>query len=103
VIEMAVVLIGIAALIVGAPIVAALVVAVASRREDAHWTLDQPARTPLEAGARRILAFNVDSIEWPRSKAQVQAEAEMRSYWIQRLEPASAADPWGQTDARKAS
>jgi hypothetical protein len=81
VIEMAIVLIGIAALIVGAPIVATLVVAVASRREDANWTLDQRARTPLEAVARRIVALDVDSIVWPRSKARVQAEAALRSYW----------------------
>lgn len=100
---MAVVLIVIAALIVGAPIVATLVVAVASRREDAHWSLDQRARTPLEAGARRIVALDVDSIVWPRSKAQVQAEAAMRSYWLHAVASAPAADPWGPADAREAS
>jgi len=67
--------IGIAAVVVSAPIVAAIIVAIASRREDKHWTLDQSARTPLEATARRIVALDVDSIKWPRSKAQVQAEA----------------------------
>jgi hypothetical protein len=76
-------LIGIAAVIVGAPIVATIIVAVASRREDKYWTLDQPARTQIEATARRIVALDVDSIKWPRSKAQVQAQAAAatRSQW----------------------
>ncbi len=100
---MAEVLIGIAALIVGAPIVATLVVAVASTREDANWTLDQRARTPLEAAARRIVALDVDSIVWPRSKAQVQAEAAMRRYRLQAVAPTPSADRWGPTDSREAS
>ena len=69
----------IAAMVVGAPIAAALIVTVASRREDANWSLGRPARGPLEAVARRIVAFDADSIDWPRSKAQMQAEISARS------------------------
>jgi hypothetical protein len=67
--------IGLAAVIVSAPIVAAIVVAVASRREDRAWSLGGPARSQADALARRIVAFDADSIDWPRSKAQAQADA----------------------------
>lgn len=69
----------VAALFVSAPILSALIVAVASRREDRSWSLDQPARSLVESVARRIVAFNADSIVWPRSKEQVQAEADYRT------------------------
>jgi hypothetical protein len=72
------VVICVAALVVSAPIFAALIVAVASRREDRNWSLDQPPLGPVELIARRIVAFNADSIVWPRSKAQVLAEADRR-------------------------
>lgn len=64
----------IAAMAVGAPIVAALTVTVASRREDAKWSLGNPARGPLEAIARRIVAFTADPMDWPRSRARAEAE-----------------------------
>ena len=70
---------GLAAIAVSAPIAAALIVSAASRREDAHWSLGKPPASPLEAAARRIVAFDVDSIDWPRSKAQVEAEAARRA------------------------
>lgn len=63
------------ALFVSAPIFAAFVVAIASRREDRRWSLDQPPRGLMELIARRVVAFDADSIIWPRSKAQVRAEA----------------------------
>lgn len=72
------VLMCVAALIVSVPIFAALLVAVASRREDRNWSLDQPPRGLIELIGRRIVAFDADSIVWPRSKAQVQAEAYRR-------------------------
>lgn len=64
----------IAAMAVGAPIVAALTVTVASRREDAQWSLGKPARGPLEAIARRTVAFTADPMNWPRSRARTEAE-----------------------------
>jgi hypothetical protein len=69
------VVICVAALFVSAPIFAAFIVTVASHREDRNWSLDQPPRSVIELTARRIVAFNADSIVWPRSKAQVLAEA----------------------------
>lgn len=72
------VLICIAALVVSAPIFATLIVAVGSRREDRNWSLDEPPRGRIELTARRIVAFDADSIVWPRSKAQVQADARRR-------------------------
>ena len=63
----------IAAVVVSSPIVAAVVVAVASRREDARWSLGTSPRGPVEAMARRIVAFDSECADWPRSKAQAQA------------------------------
>jgi hypothetical protein len=86
VIEMIAVLIGIAAVIVGSPIAAAVIVAVASSREDRNWSLGRPASRPMDALARRIVAFDADSIDWPRSKAQVQAEAALWAYRVETAE-----------------
>jgi hypothetical protein len=72
------VLICIAAVAAGSPIAAAFIVALASRREDRDWSLGGPPHSHLEAIARRIVAFDADSVEWPRSKAQVQAEMTRR-------------------------
>jgi hypothetical protein len=60
--------------LVSLPMLAALVVSVASRREDGNWSLREPARGALTAVARRIVAFDADSIDWPRSKAQRNLE-----------------------------
>ncbi len=67
-----------AAVVVSAPMAAALLVSVASRREDAAWSLGKPPRSWLEAAARRVVAFDADSIDWPRSKAQHLADASAR-------------------------
>lgn len=83
------VVIGVAAIFVSAPIVAAFIVAVASRREDRNWSLDQPPRGVIELIARRIVAFDADSIVWPRSKAQVRAAAARRGF----ADSAAAAEP----------
>jgi hypothetical protein len=75
---MLVVMFGVAAIVVSAPIVAALIVSAASRREDASWSLGGPARSRLEALARRIVVVQVDSFDWPRSRARQEAEASQR-------------------------
>jgi hypothetical protein len=96
-------LIGLAAVVVSAPMVAAIVVAVASRREDRNWSLGRPASSRTDALARRIVAFDADSIDWPRSKAQVQAEAAIRAYRLEAMDSAGPADRWGAASVRRAS
>jgi hypothetical protein len=54
-----------AGIAIAAPIVAAVMVSVASRREDARCTLAGPARGHIDASARRILGFSFDG-DWPR-------------------------------------
>ena len=81
------IIICIAAAAVGSPIAAAAIVAFASRREDRNWSLGQPPRTLAEAKARRIVGFDADSIDWPRSKAQVQAELANRRLFPESIDP----------------
>jgi hypothetical protein len=77
----------IAALAVGSPIVAAFIVSVASIHEDANWSVGRPASNSLDRLARRIVAFDADSIDWPRSKAHVQAERALRQLRPEPAEP----------------
>jgi hypothetical protein len=79
----------IVALAVSSPIFAAFIVSVASRREDANWSVGRPPSNRLDAIARRIVAFDADSIVWPRTKAQVQAEKATRQRMPERIEPES--------------
>jgi len=46
-----------AALAVSVPIGLIVLVSVASRREDAEWTLSGPPSGPIQATARRVLGF----------------------------------------------
>jgi hypothetical protein len=87
---MFIVIFSVVALAVSSPIAAALIVSVASRREDANWTLGRRPSSKLDAVARRIVAFDVDSIDWPRSKAQVQADRALRARLPESIEPESA-------------
>jgi hypothetical protein len=82
-----IVMLGIAAMAVASPIAAAVVVSIASRREDARWSVGLPPSDSLERLARRIVAFDADSIVWPRSKAQVQMEASLRRPRPEAIEP----------------
>jgi hypothetical protein len=77
---------------VSSPMVAALIVSIASRREDANWSLGGPARSSLEEAARRIVAFDNDSIHWPRSKALMQRAAALRRDLPEAIEPAGSAN-----------
>jgi hypothetical protein len=61
-------IISIAAVLVGSPIALALMVSVASRREDAQQSLSRPAGGPLEAMARRIVAYG--AVRSQRASAQ---------------------------------
>ncbi len=61
----------VAAIIVSLPIIATVVVSVASKREDAAGTLGGPAEGGIQSAARRVLDFHSD-IHWhPATGAQV--------------------------------
>jgi hypothetical protein len=76
----------IAAAAVSSPIAAAFIVALASRSEDRNWSLGLPPHSTVEAMARRIVRFDADSIDWPRSKARVQAEQAYRRQFPETLD-----------------
>jgi|HubBroStandDraft_2_1064218.scaffolds.fasta_scaffold366835_2 hypothetical protein len=76
---------------VSSPMVAALIVSIASRHEDANWSLGGPARSSLDEVARRIVAFDNDSIVWPRSKAHEQLAAALRRDLPETIEPTDSA------------
>jgi hypothetical protein len=52
-------------IVVSMPIVATVVVSVASRREDKSWSLRDPAQGAVQAAARRIVDFHSDAPGWP--------------------------------------
>ena len=70
-----------------APIVAIVLVSLASKREDAAWTLNgAPAPGPVRAAARRIVDFSSEEMVWPRSKSRVLIRTHQRTpdwelYW----------------------
>jgi len=66
------------ALVLSVPVAAAVLVSVASRREDREWTLAGPAPGPARAAARRIVAFHSESMDWPATAG------------VRRIQPASA-------------
>ena len=63
----------IAAAVVGLPIVATVVVSIASRREDAAWSLGQPPQGMVQAAARRVLDFSTECPSLQLSKTCSQA------------------------------
>ena len=52
------------AAVLSVPVVAAVLVSVASRREDREWTLAGPAPGPARMAARRIVAFHSEGMDW---------------------------------------
>lgn len=52
----------IAAIAVTVPLVAVMLVSVASRQEDSAWTLGGPATGPTHAAARRIVGFHSPAV-----------------------------------------
>lgn len=93
------VLIGIAAAVVSMPIGAAILVSIASRREDARWSLDRPARGPVTAAARRIVCFQTELAEWPRPRGQARPVRELQSARTSAGEPPAGEDYWAGTRA----
>jgi hypothetical protein len=61
------------AAVVSMPIVAVAIVSVACRREESAWSLGQPPQGPVEAAARRILAFHTEDSAWPQPRSYRQA------------------------------
>lgn len=59
--------------VVSMPIVAIVVVTMASHREDTDWSLGQPAQGAVRAAARRLLDFHSDDPAWPLPKNCGQA------------------------------
>jgi len=84
---MAIILIVAAGIVLSVPIAAALLVALASRREDSAWSLNQPPPGPVTAAARRLVGFHAQAIDWPRprNRAPVHhpqpADAHARPPW----------------------
>ena len=62
--QMIIVLVIIAGVVASAPIVATILVSVATRREESSWTLGGPATRPLDAAARRVMDFH-SAGDWP--------------------------------------
>ena len=60
---MSVILVVIAAAVTSVPIIAVILVSVASRREDREWTLAENPPGPACAMARRIVGFHAQGIE----------------------------------------
>ncbi len=52
----------------GAPLVAVVLVSVASHSEERACSLDRPTRSPINWAARRLLNFRSESKSFPRPK-----------------------------------
>jgi len=57
------------AAVVGLPILAVVLVSVASRREESAWSLRDPAKGLVQATARRIVDFHSEDPGWPLPKS----------------------------------
>jgi len=66
------------AVIVSMPIVAIVLVSVASHREDAAGTLGGPARGSVQLAARRVLDFQSDVCWQPAAEARAKARQPVR-------------------------
>jgi hypothetical protein len=75
---MVVLLIVIGSATVGVPVVATVLVSVASRHEDSAWTLGGPPPSLVQAAARRIVAFHGQDTEWPQPQGLGQARQRER-------------------------
>ena len=53
-----------AALLASAPIIAAVLVSIASRQEDRAWTMAGQAPGTIASAARRVLGFHARGIGW---------------------------------------
>ncbi|HXP19131.1 MAG TPA: hypothetical protein VN840_05740 [Streptosporangiaceae bacterium] len=98
---MFVLLLTIGTIIVSAPIAAAVLVSVASRREDAACSLGGPPPGPACATARRIVDFHTRGMDWPRRGDRGQAPDSDRLPAHLAVRSFSAAEPtWSLPAAR---
>jgi len=58
----------IAAVVVSLPLVGIVLVSLASKREDAAFSLGQPAQGMVQSAARRVLAFHSEDLDLPQPK-----------------------------------
>jgi len=65
------------AAVVAMPAVAFVLVSVASRREDAAWSLGRPAQGWVQSAARRIVDFHSEEPCWPVPKNHGQVRREV--------------------------
>ena len=70
---MIIVLIVVVGIAVSVPLVAAGLVAIASRREDSAWSVNEPPSGPVAAAARRVVGFRAEGIDWPRPRNHAPA------------------------------
>jgi hypothetical protein len=91
------VLLGIAAAVVSAPIGAAILVSIASRREDTRWSLDRPAQGPISATARRIVDFHSELAEWPRPRGMARPARDLQPSHSSAGEPPAGEGYWAGT------
>lgn len=91
------------AAVVSMPIVAVVIVSMACRREESAWSLGQPARGPIEAAARRILAFHTEAPVWPQPKnyrQSVPPAPALRSVGQPRSRPVDSTGPVSTSELR---
>ncbi len=63
------------AAVVSMPILAVVLVTMASRREESAWSLHRPAQGVMQAAARRIVGFHGEDPGWPLPKNHGQGKA----------------------------
>jgi hypothetical protein len=90
------------AAVVSVPVVAAVLVSVASRREDREWTLAGPAPGPVQLAARRIVAFDSDGMDWLNAAGvrRIRPAAPRYQSGTSRRPSPEAATPPGRAAAR---
>lgn len=71
----------------GAPLIAAVLVSIASRREDRAWSLDGPPRGPVQSLSRRIVDFHSEGqYPLPRSRQPTADSLSFSPYIANRRE-----------------
>src|SRR5215472_9273930 len=83
----------IAALTASTPMAAAILVSIASRREDNEWTLGEPNVPPILMIARRILDYRTDYHRYPQLRSRTTARSPAKA-------PTPSQEPVTQPDSR---
>jgi hypothetical protein len=75
---MLIAMVAITAMAVSAVIAATALVSLASMREDARWTLGEPATGRIQRAARRILSYHSDATRRPVPRGRARTRARPR-------------------------